>query len=323
MIEITEIKKHISLSVDFDVTVLQPHLDWASKNFIPDLLGTDLYNKLIAYLAAPTDIAIVPLIRRPYFVTLNTNVNEVIIQIAMFDWLSIAGVSISETGLQRIEGEISGLTRKSAYQYQEKNAKEYFRNKGFNAMDAVLDDIINNILQFPEFKTSQNYLDLTGNIVPNAFTFSNGYNINRSKLLFIKLKQFIREAELFDIVPSIGTDFYNYIKIHLTDVDIVAILPELRSAIACKAIARGIESTSINIAEDGARLIVRASSRDNMEVTSLPDLKAVSDKAHKTGDSYIGMLCRNIRANIAKYPLYVDARLQQLDISQNKMIPLF
>jgi len=55
----------------------------------------------------------------------------------------------------------------------------------------------------------------------------------------------------------------------------------------------------------------------------LPDLKAVSDKAHKTGDSYIGMLCRNIRANIAKYPLYVDARLQQLDISQNKMIPLF
>ncbi len=322
-IDITEIKKHISLSVDFDFSVLQPHLDWAYRTYIPNLLGADLLALLIKYLAAPTDITIVTADRAPFFAALNSLVNEVVIQIAMFDWLSIASISFSEVGLQRIEGDISGLSRKSAYQYQEKNAKEYFRRKGFNALDAVLNYVIENLVQFDEFKTAEIYADILGEVIPNVINFNKCFNINNSTLLFIKLKQFIREAELFDIAPSIGLVFYNTIKASLDSDDIKALLPELRNAIAYKAIARGIETTSINIAEDGARLIVKASSRENMEVTSKPELNAIIASANNTGDNYIGLLCKNIRANLSKYPDYVDARLVQADISKSKMIPFY
>ncbi|MEI6821111.1 MAG: hypothetical protein WCL51_04200 [Bacteroidota bacterium] len=320
MIDTTEIRKHIGVSIDFDCSVLTPHLNWANDTYLSEILGMDLMNKLISFNGDDSDVEV---LRIPFFTMLNSKVNEMLIQIAMFDWMNISGVTISELGLQRIEGEISGVTRKSAFHYQEKNAIEYFRNKGFNAMDSVLTYIICNIAQFDEFKTAAIYSELNGSIIPNVKVFNSCYNINGSTLLFIKLKQFIREAELFDIVPSIGTALYNRIKTSLDNVDIIALLPELRNAIAYKAIAKGIETSSINIAEDGARLVLRASTRDNIEVSSKPELAALINSANETGDKYIGLLCKNIRANKTKYPEYIDARIVPIDISQSKMIPLF
>ena len=320
MIDTTEIRKHIRVSVDFDCSVLTPHLNWANDTYLSEILGMDLMNKLISFNEDDTNIEV---LRIPFFTTLNSKINEMLIQIAMFDWMHISGVTISELGLQRIEGEISGVTRKSAFHYQEKNAIEYFRNKGFNAMDLVLNYIISNIIQFDEFKTAAIYSELNGSIIPNVKVFNSCYNINSSTLLFIKLKQFIREAELFDIAPSIGTPLLNRIKTSLDNVDIIALLPELRNAIAYKAIAKGIETSSINIADDGARLVLRASTRDNIEVSSKPELEALINSANETGDKYIGLLCKNIRANKTKYPEYIDARIVPIDISQSKMIPLF
>ncbi len=320
MIDTTEIRKHIGVSVDFDCSVLTPHLNCANDTYLSEILGLDLMNKLISFNEDDTDIET---LRIPFLTTLNSKVNEMLIQIAMFDWMHISGVSISELGLQRIEGEISGTTRKSAFHYQEKNAIEYFRNKGFNAMDSVLNYIISNIIQFDEFKTATIYSELNGSIIPNVKVLNSCYNINGSTLLFIKLKQFIREAELFDIAPSIGSPLLNRIKSSLDNVDIIALLPELRNAIAYKAIAKGIETSSINIADDGARLVLRASTRDNIEVSSKPELAALINSANETGDKYIGLLCKNIRANKSKYPEYIDARIVPIDISQSKMIPLF
>ena len=320
MIDTTEIRKYIGVSVDFDCSVLTPHLNWANDTYLSEILGLDLMNKLISFNEDDTDIEA---LRIPFFTTLNSKVNEMLIQIAMFDWMHISGVTISELGLQRIEGEISGTTRKSAFHYQEKNAIEYFRNKGFNAMDSVLNYIISNIIQFDEFKTAAIYSELNGSIIPNVKVFNSCYNINGSTLLFIKLKQFIREAELFDIAQSIGNPLLNRIKTSLDNVDIKALLPELRNAIAYKAIARGIETSSINIADDGARLVLRASTRDNIEVSSKPELVSLINSANETGDKYIGLLCKNIRANKSKYPEYIDARIVPIDISQSKMIPLF
>jgi len=249
------IRKYIGVNLDFDISVLTPHFTWAYKTYLQDLLGYDLF---LIYDSSIQNNENIDILRTGDFLKLELVIDELIVYIGMFDWMNISGVSISELGLQRIEGDVSGLTRKSAFQYQEKNAKEYFRNKGFNAMETVMKYIMGNLALYPEFVLSVTCKSLTGSIFPNTAMFDKYYNINKSMLLFIKMKQYIREAELFDIAPSIGMTFLNRIKTSLDNVDIIALLPELRNAIAYKAIAKGIETSSINIADDGARLVLRA-----------------------------------------------------------------
>ncbi len=319
-IDIAEIKKYANVGDDFDINVLTPHLTWATNTYVPYVLGYDLTQGLKYYLQSPVNYTAQ---QKAYYDILNTMLNEMIIKIAMFDWMAISGVSISELGLKRIEGEISGMTRKSAFQYQEKNAKEYFRNKGFNAMDAVLKFLMGCFTVLTEFTTSPAYADLHGSIIPDTSTFNKYYDIGGSMLLFMRLSQYIREAELFDIVPCIGNAFYQRIKANIGTTDIITLLPELRSAIAYKAIARGIEATSINIAEDGARLILKESNRDNIEVSTKPNLSSLIKSANASGDNYIGLFCRNIRANQSKYPEYIDSRVSPLDITNRKFVPFY
>lgn len=312
------VRKYVGISADFDIAFLTSHLEWAEESYIPGLLGIDLYNKLLEYVASKGEDEFES---NKYYEQLTIKVSRVICNIAVFDWLSVAGVSISDIGLHRIESEMGGSTRKSAFQYQEKDAKEFYRRKGFNSMDAVLQYIIANIDEFEEFKTSDNYKELQGDIIPDLKTFEKQYYIGNSYLLFIKLKPYIREAELFDLVPVIGTEFYNEIKSDLAKEDINKLLPELRSSIAYKAIARGIAATSINIVDDGARLIVKDSSSSNIEKITVPDLKNLTKTMSDTGDKYLGMLCENIRANIDKYPKYIDNRIKPIDNNiDNKLI---
>jgi len=320
IVELSEIRKYVSINASFDFVVLQPQLEWAEETYIPDLLGLKLYDKLLAYCVDATSVASE---KRSYYNTLKDKVSRIICNIAVFDWLSVAGVSISDIGLQRLEGEMGGLTRKSAFQYQERDAKEYFRRKGFNSMDVALQYIILNLSQFDEFKSSETYSDLKGDIIPDLKCFEKHYHIGGSYLLFIKLKPFIREASLFDVVPVIGNVLYKRIVTEMTEPDIKTLLPELRSAIAYKAIARGIQATSINFVDDGARMIVKDSTNSNFEKSSIPELKNLIIMAEMTGDKYLGLLCSYIRAFSVKYPEFMDNRITTIDVSDKKFIPLY
>ncbi|MFZ4414185.1 MAG: DUF6712 family protein [Bacteroidales bacterium] len=321
VINTTEIKKHISVNADFDEKVLQPHLDWAEESYIPDLLGVDLYNKLLAYIDSNTSVDVG---KRPHYEKLKSKIIRVIVHIAAFDWMSVAGVSITDIGLQRIEGEMQGLTKKSAYQYQELNAKEFFRKKGFNSMDSVLNYIVLNITQFEEFKTSETYENISSDIIPDIKCFEKYYAIGNSMLLFMKLKPYIRESAYFTLCPVIGKELFIRIKNDFnTDNDIKELLPEVRTVLANMAIARGIEATSINFLDDGARLIVKDSTNGNFEKTNRPDLTAVIAAAAKTADEYLGLLCQNISANLDKYPEYVDARITPIDNTDRKFVSFY
>lgn len=310
------LRKYVGINADFDFKVIKPHLEWAEETYIPDLLGTELYDALKSYYEDNNSQNA----NADAYEILLEKTQRAIANIGVFDWISVGSVNISDIGLQRLEGEMGGLTRKSAFQYQERDAKEYHRRKGFNSLDAVLSYIMLDISKFEEFKTSENYAEMQGSIIPNLKIFEKHYHIGGSYLMFIKLKPFIREAVLFDIIPAIGEGLYERIINNIDNTDIKELLPELRSAIAYKAIARGIETTSVNITEDGARLILKDSVNQNFEKTEKPDMKSHIEVASKGGDRFIGLLCENIRSHSDKYPEYVDMRITPIDNTDRKFI---
>jgi hypothetical protein len=319
----SEIQKFIGINADFNFDILKPHLNWAQESYLPDLLGA-LYDKLVYvsnYGYSQQDLT-----QKPVFDVLFDKVNSVIVHIAVFDWLSIAGISLSDIGLHRLESEMGGTTRKSAYQYQELSAKEFYRKRGFNAMDNVLKYVIQNITIFTEFLTSESYKNLTTDIIPNTTIFNKHYNIGGSMLLFMKLKPFIHDAEVFDIIPAIGNTLFENTKANVNATQgsyATLIIPAMRRALANLAIARGIEACSINLVEDGARLIVRDSFNSNIETISKPDLSKLIAVCRNTGENYLGLLCSNIRANINQFPSFIDSRTAPLDNTDKKLLTFY
>ena len=324
VINTADLRKYIGINTDFDFNVLKTHLEWAEETYIQDLIGIDLYNKINENLLNGYSAQDEYLI--PFFATLTEKINRVISNIAMFDWLSIAGVSISDIGLHRIEGEMGGSTRKSAYQYQEVSAREFYRKRGFNSMDALLKYIMQYIAHFPEFETSISYKELSSDFITSASVFNKHYPIGDSMLLFMKLKPFIKEAEIFDLTPVVGSAFVvqaKFCMIYPTGSYQEVAFPLIRSALAYLAISRGIELCSINLIEDGARLVVKDSTNGNFEKTSKPDLKKIIKDTRTTGENYLGMLCEYLRANITTYPSFVDSRIAPIDNTGRKIVSFY
>jgi len=319
----SEIQKFIGINADFNFEVLKPHLDWAQECYLPDLLGA-LYDKLVYVSNYGYSQQELP--RKPLFDVLFDKVNSVIVHIAIFDWLSIAGISLSDIGLHRLESEMGGTIRKSAYQYQELSAKEFYRKRGFNAMDSVLKYVVQNITTFTEFNTSESFKNLTTAIIPNTAIFNKHYNIGGSMLLFMKLKPFIHDAEVFDIIPAIGNALFENTKANINSTQgsyVSFVIPAMRSALANLAIARGIEASSINLVDDGARLIVRDSFNSNIESITKPDLSKLIVDARNTGEKYVGLLCSNIRANSNQFPSFIDSRISPIDNTDKKLLTFY
>lgn len=113
-------------------------------------------------------------------------------------------VRITDQGIQRQESE----NFKSAYKYQEDNIRTNFKNKGFNALDMVIDFLDNHQEQFPAYTQCPAYTHRKNAIVQNTGEVDRIYFINRSHLIFLRLQPFFHVIE-DTLLPSVlGTGLY-------------------------------------------------------------------------------------------------------------------
>lgn len=113
---------------------------------------------------------------------------------------------ITDAGFQRQEAENGTL--KPAYKYQEDNLRMSFRNKGFNALDELLEFLYSHISNYPEFATSQAYRDRNSAIVRNTAEVNEIYAINNSRIIFLRLQPHLKFTEEMLLQPVIGDELY-------------------------------------------------------------------------------------------------------------------
>lgn len=73
------------------------------------------------------------------------------------------------------------------YKYQEDNLRTSLRNKGFNALDELLEFLYAHIAEYPEFATSQAYQDRKSAIVRSTADVNDVCFINGSRIIFLRL----------------------------------------------------------------------------------------------------------------------------------------
>lgn len=123
-------------------------------------------------------------------------------------------VLIGDSGFKRQDSE----TAKTPYKYQEKQLRDGWKTKGFNALDELLRFLEDNIDIFKEYKESENYTQSRSSIIQNTEQVNEVYFINHSRLTYLRLKPHFKVVEDTIIAPRMG-NLYRQMKTALSAED--------------------------------------------------------------------------------------------------------
>ena len=152
-------------------------------------------------------------------------------------------VHITDQGFQRQEGE----SFKPLFRYQEIELKQQFKNKGFNALDALLDFLNSHLAEFPTFKDAVGYNNLKRSLVKGASEVELYCHINSSALVFMQLRPYIYKQMEIGLHNDIGSKVYDFLCQYLNgdfavDTDEATLGETLRSKVAAVVILRALSA---------------------------------------------------------------------------------
>lgn len=214
----SEIRPYIPVAKSLAFDVVNAPLRNAFEMFIRPLLGETMTADLISYYAAAT-----PSDKETRLVQLAQRANAFLA--FWYDYAEM-NVLITDAGVRRQESE----TAKTPYKYQEQALKTGWKEKGFNALDDLLQYLEVNIDTFAHFAESPNYTAAKKDIVRNASDIDTYYFINNSRILYLRLRPHMRTVVNTIVAPRMG-DTYTELLTELVKTTPDAKFVKLREAL--------------------------------------------------------------------------------------------
>lgn len=245
---------------------LEQHLKNAEITYIMHLLGSAMYNKLLAYhddleKYKITDPSFSFAYQAPgqgepelseadyYMAVVLWYAQHAVLNLAYHIGFDMLNAYVSDQGFRRIESDKT----KSMFKYQEDNLKRYFIKSGMDSMDVMLSVMEEKKEHFSDF--ADKLKEIKSNIIPTTTIFHQHYNINQSRLIFLRLKQHIKAVEELYLENILGKENYNTIKAELLktepDAKVTALLPYMRDVIAYLSTMMLMQETGAEISERG------------------------------------------------------------------------
>ena len=192
-----ELNQFIPVSSALYFESVQSSLDDAWRLFVLPLLGDALAEEIEAYynLEEPTALQ-----RK----VLN-ECQRAVANLAFWYNFDELNVRISDQGMQRQESDGSF---KQTFKYQEDQLRAAFKNKGFNALDRVIDLLDKHQKDFPLYEQSPAYASRKSSIVRSTAEVDANYFINNSHLIFLRLKPIFKLVEESGLRAVLGESLY-------------------------------------------------------------------------------------------------------------------
>jgi hypothetical protein len=306
-----EIRQFLPVNSSITFASLQPYIESAEVKYIKPVLGADQYGELCSYYGDPEiwpHIEKIPKTHENWLSKLLPLVQKALINLAFLDGFSILSVNIGDSGTFRQESD----NQKPLFQYQEENLKNTFRSDGFNSLDGILEFLEENIEHFPIFSASDAYSVFKSRFIRSAKEYSDIYNINTSRLVFLHMQQYISQVNDFDILPVIGRAFFDELSAALLSADpmpdhlqkVVGFIKKIQVFLSA---ARGINSLGMNINYNGIYFHSSGTNSQNFkkkDPIKESDLHLLISNARQNGQAYLTYLKEFLHANIEDYPSY-------------------
>ena len=192
-----ELNQFIPVSAALYFESVQSSLEDAWRLFVLPLLGEALAEEIEAYYVdeAPTALQLKVL----------NECQRAVANLAFWYNFDELNIRISDQGMQRQESDGSF---KQTYKYQEDQLKTSFKNKGFNALDRVIDFLDKHQKDFPLYEQSPAYASRKSSIVRSTAEVDANYFINNSHLIFLRLKPIFKLVEESGLRAVLGESLY-------------------------------------------------------------------------------------------------------------------
>ena len=306
--KLEEVRKFIPVSTATSFQNISPFIQSAEVNYILPLMGQKFFDQVTAFYDSPTPLPEgITEESAPKYVILVERIQRSLINLTYWSAFDFMNVLMNDSGFHRQESD----TEKTLYKYQEESLKAGFKNNGFDALDTMLEYIESNITDFPLFLESENYTERRTSIIPNTTAFNKIFNINNSRLVYLKTARFIAQVEDFDIQACLGAELFARVKSELAkttpDSKITALVPYLQKPLAHLAIARASFQLGINVNDKGMFFESQDSTQQNSaKTTPLTDNQyyALAQTSYNVGLAYLDLLAGFLAAHAADYPEY-------------------
>jgi len=293
--EAEELKRYMPVNVNLAYETVSSHLALAEETYILPLLGSALFTRIVSYYNQHPTLSV-----DSADTTLIEKVRFAVVRIAIWKGYDVISANISDIGIATSVEKENRL-----YRYQEENIKSTLKNEGFDHIDNILTYLESNIGTFTEFASSEYYTSINTSLIRNTRQFNECYNIGSSRLVFLKMRQYVRDVELIKLSHRIGTAFYNELLTANESLPkYAAILPNIRRFVVYQAVADGIGELHKMPTEKG--LVFENETAEGfytstVERVQLEDtIRQFSDKALLYLDSAIN----HIKINKSDYPAY-------------------
>lgn len=193
-----ELNKFIPVSAALSFDSVQSSLEDAWRLFVLPLLGDALAEEVESYYK-DGEASVLQL-------RALEECQRAIANLAFWYNFNELNVRISDQGMQRQESDGSF---KQTFKYQEDQLRASFRNKGFNALDRLIDIFDKNQKDFPLYEQSPAYASRKSAIVRSTAEVDANYFINNSHLIFLRLKPIFKFVEETMLQPILGIELYN------------------------------------------------------------------------------------------------------------------
>jgi hypothetical protein len=297
---IDELCQYVELSSQTDIKNIRPSILAAERAEVAPLLGAGYMELFTAY----TDQTL-----SAKQTALLALAQEAIANIAMSMAVSRLSVQISDAGVRRAESD----SQKTAYQYQETNAKQAYLNAGYDVLDNMLAYLDANKADFATWAADPAYTAYKNYLIPSGIDFNRYYAIKRSRLTYISLAYIMNRVENIDLVDIIGKELYMSIKAQyqageLTNTYAGLLENYIRPGIALLTVAKGLLQRAVDITENGVTVSLLGPYRNSQERKAATP-ETVNDMIvalNFDGNEYFKRLGEELEANSANYPDYVQ-----------------
>lgn len=280
------IRAYIKVNTAVSYAMMATPLRNAYNLFIVPLLGEEMAARLEAVCEEPEpkeeDVRLLDIARRA-----NAN-------LALWYEFDAISVRITDAGFQRQESENGTL--KPAYKYQEDNLRQGYKEKGFNALDQLLDYLYTHLDLYPEFEKSDACLRLRSAIVRTTDDVNSVVFINGSRIIFLRLQPHLRFVEEMLLVPAIGEKLYAHLVGSLknppADEEALRQVEQLRRACANYVVAMAVR-----------RLMMETGSLTDrgLYFSTIEAGEKGNEKRQPLGTDRIAMQIQNLKADADMY----------------------
>ena len=286
------LQEYLPVNVNLRYETLSSHLALVEQRYILPLIGRIFYDHLVAASSSSS----------PKEVELRKMIRFAMLRLALWKGFDVINSNISDTGMS------SGTEKDSRlFRYQEEGLRVSLKNEGFDYLDSILAFLEENAPDFPEFSGSDYKLSNVHSLIRNTAEFQECYDIDNSRLVFLKMKKYVRDVELIKLQHRIGAAFYQELVRCDRNVEKYAsILRPIMLFVVYSAVAEGIDELHKLPTEKG--LVFEVSSMDGVEVSPVEYARVMETRAAlaSKAEQYMSSAIHYIREHKEDYPRYVD-----------------